>query len=359
VGEPKQKPLIDWVLARFPDTPKRRAKEWIVGGRVTVGGHAATKPHQLMDDPADSLQLVTLRKRGEAMSEPLRIHPRVTLLYLDASLAVLDKGAGILAVPSEQKALSALSVLADFLAGRLRPMKRATPTQHAALMAFRRLTPLPVHRLDQFTSGVFCVAMNPQARANLIEQFRAHTVTRQYVGFAEGRLKLKHGEWRHWLWGREGELRQHVLTEQELKLGRVKAVEAVTRFELLREFCIAENQVVTKLRFMLDTGRTHQIRAQAAAEGVPLVGDRLYNPVHRPSPKSSTGQTKQRAGTIEFERQALHAERLALNHPESGERMEWRAPLPDDLRKLEVRLRDANKTRGSDFPSRQKAGGSR
>lgn len=338
MGEPKQKPLIDWVLARFPDTPKRRAKEWIITGRVMIGGRAFTQPHLLMVDPASSLQLATLRERGAAMYEPLRIHPRVTLLYLDSSLAVLDKGAGILAVSSEQKALSALSVLADFLAGRLRPMKRATPIQHAALMAFRRLTPLPVHRIDQFTSGVFCVAMNPMARSNLIGQFRAHSVTRQYIAFAEGKLKTQRGEWRHWLWGREGEMRQRVLTAQEMKSRRVKAVEAVTQFEGVREFRVAEKRVVTKLRLTLETGRTHQIRAQAAAEGMPLVGDRLYNPNYRPSAKLSRGQTRQRTVTIEFERQALHAERLALHHPQSGERMEWRAPLPDDLRKFESRL---------------------
>jgi len=340
VRELNQKPLLDWVLERFPDTPRRRAKEWIVSGRVVVGGNAVTTPHELMDDPADSLRLTTLREKGAAMGEPLRIHPRVALLHLDASLAVLNKGAGILAVPSEQTALSALSVLADFLAGRLRPVKRATAAQHAALMSFRRLTPSPVHRIDQFTSGVFCVAMNARARSRLIEQFRAHTVTRRYVGFVEGRLSAQRGVWRHWLWGREGEMRQRVLTEREANSGRVNAVEAVTHFEVLGEYRVAHKGVISKLRLTLDTGRTHQIRAQAAAEGAPLVGDRLYNPAFRETPKKGENLQEPRRALIEFDRQALHAERLALQHPESGDRMDWSAPLPDDLRQLELRFRE-------------------
>jgi RluA family pseudouridine synthase len=345
VTSSEKRPLLDWVLARFPDTPKRRAKEWIVTGRIRVGGMPAQKPLELFEDPADSLQLVARHAHNQALTEPLRIHPRVTLLYLDKALAVVVKGAGILAVPSGLPELSALSVLKDFLAGALRPCQRAGAAQHAALAGLRQLRPLPVHRLDRYTSGVMCMAMNPRARAHLIEQFRSHGVTRQYVAFVDGRLETRRGLWRHWLWGKEGEIRQRVLSEHESKPTRAQAVEAVTTFEVLREFQVAPRRVVTKLRLTLETGRTHQIRAQAAAQGVPLIGERFYRAAFREARrKDEVGQAPEQQSLIEFDRQALHAELLALTHPDAPhQRLEWRAPLPSDLVALELRLRQMEK----------------
>jgi 23S rRNA pseudouridine1911/1915/1917 synthase len=109
--------------------------------------------------------------------------------------------------------------------------------------------------------------------------------------------------------------------------------EAITHFEVMGEFGLAGGKgFVTKLRLRLETGRKHQIRAQAAHAGVPLIGDRTYNPKYR------TRDPAQSA--IDFPRQALHAEVLKLEHPEQrGRRMEWRAELPKDLRQLENELR--------------------
>ena len=89
---------------------------------------------------------------------------------------------------------------------------------------------------------------------------------------------------------------------------------------------------VTKLRLRLETGRKHQIRVQAANAGLPLLGDRTYNPgVRAPDPTSPR---------IDFPRQALHAEVLTLEHPDQpGTRMSWTAELPKDLRQLENDLR--------------------
>ena len=92
---------------------------------------------------------------------------------------------------------------------------------------------------------------------------------------------------------------------------------------------------MSKLRFKLETGRTHQIRAQAAHEGLPLIGDRTYHPLYH------AGKNERAPVPIEFTRQALHAETLELDHPEQpGKRMTWRAPLPaecyDPSRYLDV-----------------------
>lgn len=298
--------LLDWLLEKFPETPKKRAKQWIQAGRVSVAGQVLRQPHHLLADPGDALELLG---RRVIQVEGWRIHPRVEILHLDAALAVVNKGPGLLSVPAPNVALSALSILADFLDGKLR-------TRHAVPPAYRRLRPLPVHRIDQYTSGVFCLATNPLARTRLIAQLQAHTMHREYVAYVEGRPAQPKGTWRHWLKLNDDEMRQFVVRSNQ-----DGATEAITHYEVIAEFPGAG---ITKLRLRLETGRKHQIRAQAAAAGLPLVGDRTYN----------------RRPRLEFDRQALHAATLSLDFPDhSGRRLTWTANLPKDLSQLEAALR--------------------
>ena len=202
--------------------------------------------------------------------------------------------------------------------------------------AYRKLEPLPVHRLDQYTSGVFCMATNPAARHHLIEQLKAHTMKREYVAFVEGRCSTPQGIWRQWLQLSRDELRQHVLSETQARAAGLEAREAITHYEVIAEYPIAGGtRFVTKLRLRLETGRKHQIRVQAAHAGLPLIGDRTYNPGVRGADLNTP---------IEFPRQALHAEVLTLEHPDQpGKRMSWTAELPKDLRQLEAALRSARR----------------
>ena len=329
-----ERTVLDWVLERFPDTPRKRAKEWILAGRVSVAGAVVRKPNQLLDDAAtlalQGRQLATL-----ALDEEWRIHARLSLVYLDPSLAIVNKGAGLLSVPAPITDLSALSILADFLTGKLRGLGHRTAERRLPA-AFRKLTPLPVHRLDQFTTGVLCLAMNPSARSALIDQFSAHTASRQYVAFVDGRPRAPRGMWRHWLRFDDDALRQHVSS----KPSGEDWAESITHYEVLDEFPLGTTgRVVSKMRFKLETGRTHQIRAQAAHERLPLIGDRTYHPLYHAS-KRERGR-----GPIEFERQALHAEELELAHPVSGRRMKWRVSLPADLQKLEHILHSNKRSR--------------
>jgi 23S rRNA pseudouridine1911/1915/1917 synthase len=260
-----------------------------------------------------------------------RIHPRVALLYLDSSLGILNKAAGLISVPAPNCDLSALSILADFLAGKLKAQDRGVAGRSLP-PAYRQLHPLPVHRLDQYTSGVFCVAVNPMARLRLIEQLKAHTMKREYVAYVEGRPAQRLGVWRNWLQLSADELRQHVLTETEARTAQPEAIEAITHYEVIAEFTLAGGQgIVSKLRLRLETGRKHQIRAQAAYAGVPLLGDRTYHPRYREKARPPLA--------LDFPRQALHAEVLSLEHPEQpGTRMTWTAALPKDLHQLEAVL---------------------
>jgi len=303
-----ERALLDWLLAKYPETPRKRAKEWIQAGRVTVNGVAIRQPHHKLADPGAGLallgrQAVTL----DCGASGLVIHPRVTVLFLDGALAVVNKGAGLLAVSAEPGDLSAQSILGDYLLGKLR-------TARPAPAAYRQLRPLPVHRLDQHTTGVFCLAMNAPARQHLIGQLSAHTMRREYIAYVEGQPRAAHGTWRDWLKTGPDGLHQMIGRERD-----EDAVTAVTHYEVLAKWPGA-----AKLRLRLETGRTHQIRVQAQHAGLPLIGDRNYGA---------------RFPRIRFDRQALHAERLALEHPVvPGKPMSWTAPLPRDLRELEQAL---------------------
>jgi len=343
-GDPTEnqaRPLLQWLLAKYPDTPKKRAKQWITAGRVSVNGIVIRRPNQPISDPQDTLQLLDRRATTlDCGPAGWPIHPRVNLLYLDPALAIVNKGPGLLSVPGNPDDLSALSILTDFLAGKLRAHDRGVAGRSLP-PAYRRLRPLPVHRLDQYTSGVFCMAMNPAAREKLIDQLKAHTMQREYIAYVEGRPPTPTGTWRNWLKLSDDELRQFVVTAADAKTPKREVTEAITHYEVIREFVQPKGRgVITKLRLRLETGRKHQIRAQAAHAGLPLVGDRTYHPkYHGDAPK---------ARRIDFPRQALHAEVLSLEHPDrSGTRMTWTAVLPKDLEQLEAALKGAATRPGS------------
>ena len=327
-------PLLDWLLRKHPDTPKNRAKQWILAGRVSVNGVVIRKPHQAIADPGDTLELGDRHATALACGSGWQIHPRVSLLYLDSAFAIVNKGPGLIAVPAPNCDLSALSILADFLVGKLKAPDRAGAGKSLPPV-YRQLQPLPVHRLDQYTSGVFCIATSPAARHHLIEQLKAHTMERDYVAFVEGRSSTPKGTWRQWLQLSKDELRQRVLSETQARAHRSEVQEAITHYEVIAEYLRAGGKgFVTQLRLRLESGRKHQIRVQAAHAGLPLIGDRTYNPAYRGQDDANT--------PIVFPRQALHAEVLSLEHPEKpGSRMVWTAELPKDLRQLETALRSS------------------
>ena len=332
--ENKTAPLLEWLLRQHPDTPKTRAKQWIAAGRVSVNGVVIRKPHQVIPDPGDTLELGGRRATTLDCGSGWQIHPRVSLLYLDSSIAIVNKGPGLISVPASNCDLSALSILADFLVGKLKAQDRSLAGKSLP-PAYRRLQLLPVHRLDQYTSGVFCIATSPAARHHLIEQLKAHTMKREYVAWVEGRASPPKGTWRQWLQLSKDELRQNVVSEAQATSPGSEACEAITHYEVIAEYPQAGGEsFVTKLRLRLETGRKHQIRAQAAHAGLPLIGDRTYNPAYRGSEHLSA--------LIDFPRQALHAEVLSLEHPDQpGTRMSWTAELPKDLRQLDTTLRSA------------------
>ncbi len=151
------------------------------------------------------------------------------------------------------------------------------------------------HRLDTAASGLLLFATHPAANAPLTEAFRDHQIEREYLAIAVG--AVSDGEWR---WPVDGQPAHTTV--------RVEAAGSGMR----------------ALRLRLSTGRKHQLRRHAAMAGAPLAGDRRYG--------AEVGKA--------WPRLALHATRLALTHPVTGEAMAWESALPADLRELWAMLLD-------------------
>jgi 23S rRNA pseudouridine1911/1915/1917 synthase len=183
-----------------------------------------------------------------------------------------------------------------------------------------------VHRLDKDTSGVMIIAKNPPALEDLARQFRNRTVEKRYLALVRGKVTGQQGVIDRPI-GRHRSDRKRMSSRYALSRQR----QAVTEWQVVERF---HEPSATFLRLRPKTGRTHQIRVHLADFGFPIVGDRIYGRSHA----KSSGETM--TALANFPRQALHAERLAIDHPRSKQRMEFAAPLPADMENMLAALRD-------------------
>jgi 23S rRNA pseudouridine1911/1915/1917 synthase len=181
------------------------------------------------------------------------------------------------------------------------------------------LRPGVVHRLDKDTSGVMVVALEDNAYYNLVEQFRERSINRKYKALIYGALKKVSGEIVLKI-GRSESDRKKMST----KVRRGK--EAVTSWKVIERLADA-----TLIEAKLGTGRTHQIRVHFASIGHPVLGDKTYGK----KTILDSGNLK-----ITFPRQMLHAELLGFTHPVTGEYMEFRTEMPQDMTGLIALLKN-------------------
>lgn len=158
-----------------------------------------------------------------------------------------------------------------------------------------------VHRLDRVVGGVMLLARTKRAAAELSEQIRADALAKEYLAVVRGAPEIPAGTLRDWLHRDKGERKTYVVPE-----GSPEAQEAVLEYAVLQEA-----QGYALLRIRLHTGRTHQIRCQFAARGLPLVGDKKYG-----SEEACEGV-------------ALWSHRLRFTHPRTGEQMDVAKDPPE------------------------------
>jgi 23S rRNA pseudouridine1911/1915/1917 synthase len=225
----------------------------------------------------------------------------VAVLYEDDAVVVLNKPAGLLAVPIKgSDTPSALSLLV----ANLKPMRQRA---------------LIVHRIDRFASGILMFAKTDRDRDALVRQFLAHTPVRQYLAVVRGRPGSRTGTVVHYF-RRQGMF-------QQLRTARdPQAARAELRYSVERVF-----QDASLVRVELVTGLQNQIRAQFSAMGHPIIGDRKYR----------------RAESSEqlIDRVALHAEHLQFVHPRSGESVSIDCEPPQDFQHLVRELSRPSRSR--------------
>ena len=235
------------------------------------------------------------RRAGPFTAGPLRI------LYEDQFLIVLDKPAGLLAVPLERRdeEVSIFDQIEDHL------------------RSHGKRKPFVVHRIDRDTSGVVLFAKDGSTHAALKQQFRERSPERVYLAVVYGHPEPDSGVWRdHLVWD------QKALIQKETHPKDPRAAEAISQYRVVESF---ESTSLVEVR--LTTGKRNQIRIQARLRGHTLVGEVRY----------TFGPDNLRP--IAFKRQALHAWRLRFHHPAEDRPMTFEAPLPADMKKLLADLR--------------------
>ncbi len=223
------------------------------------------------------------------------------ILYEDPFLIVLNKPAGLLAVPLERRS-EEVSIF-DQIEGHMR--------------SHGKRKPLVVHRIDRDTSGVVLFAKDGRTQAALKQQFRARTPERVYLAVVYGHPDPPAGTWRdHLVWDTKA------LIQKETHPKDPHAAEAISDYKVVERFAST-----SLIEVRLTTGKRNQIRIQARLRGHTLVGEVRY----------TYGPDDLRP--IPFKRQALHAWRLGFDHPVEHKRVMFEAPLADDMKNLIAQLR--------------------
>ena len=293
---------LDQALAvLFHDFSRSRLQQWIRDGQVQVDARVLRPKDKVYTGQQVTLQ-ASLSPEGdwEAQDIPLPI------VYEDEHLLVINKPAGLVVHPA-----------AGNYSGTM---------LNALLHHVPQLENLPragiVHRLDKETSGLLVVAKDLSTHKELVTQLQAREFEREYQAIVVGVMT-------------SGGTVEAPLGRHPVQRKRMAVVErgkpATTHYRVIERF-----RAHSLIRVTLETGRTHQIRVHMAYVHFPIVGD----PIYGGRLKLPRGGSSALVNALQhFRRQALHAARLGLMHPQTGEYMEWEAPLPEDMQVLLTILR--------------------
>lgn len=302
VGESLHGQRLDKALVQLaPEFSRSHLQSLVERGHVRVDGlPALASAHKLRAGQQLEIELVPTEESRAFTAEAVPLH----ILFEDDDLMVLAKPAGLVVHPAAGNWSGTL------LNGLLyRYGQAAADLPRAGI----------VHRLDKETSGLMVVARTLVAQTDLVRQLQARTVKRHYAALVWGRPPQRTVVGAPIGRDPRERTRMAVVPGQGGKPARTRVVTVASA-----EW---EGSPVSLVLCSLDTGRTHQIRVHLSHLGHALLGDPLYKPRH-----------KRPVLPGDFARQALHAWRLGLIHPEDGRLVHWQAPLPDDLRALVAAL---------------------
>lgn len=290
---------LDQSLAELlPEFSRSRLAAWIDAGRVRVDDGPASRKQKVWGGEAVAVEPEALPEETSHRAEAMDLD----IVYEDGDILVINKPAGLVTHPGagnwEGTLLNAL----------LHHTPQAAGLPRAGI----------VHRLDKDTSGLMVVAKTLEAQTQLVRDLQARTVKRVYWAVAKGVFDRPSGDV-------EAPIGRHPTQRTKMAVvaeDRPTGKPALTHWTVLEQY---EQYAWVECR--LATGRTHQIRVHLAHIGHPLVGDSVYG-------------GRNWAGQLPFHRQALHAVRLGLAHPRTGQIMEWEALPPADFQELLASLRN-------------------
>ena len=269
-------------------------------GTMTVNGIPCR-----MIDPAHTGDAIHMTYRENDAAEPETVSGRagIDILYSDRYILVVVKPAGMVTHPTSNH-------------------QSGTLTDH-----FPELMLHPVSRLDRETSGIILIARDPHSHYTLALQHKNNTMKKEYLGIQHGIFSPENGRI-------DAPIRRRANTIM-LRCVAPDGAAAITRYETIGKF---PNVGASLVKFSLETGRTHQIRVHSLYLGHPIIGDGLYGA------SSNENAHYQKSGFLDrvIHRQALHAAYLTFDHPITGDRMFFEAPMPDDMESLlrEIRQMD-------------------
>jgi 23S rRNA pseudouridine1911/1915/1917 synthase len=283
---------LDKVISQLvPQYSRSRIQQWIEAGFVTVDGVPAKGKATMLGDELIHIQPQAADDEGAYSPEDLPLE----IVYEDDAILVINKAAGMVVHPAAGNWSGTL------LNGLLHYHPPLAGVPRAGI----------VHRLDKDTSGLMVVAKTLMAQTELVRQLQARTVKREYYALVWGTPNQSGTV--------DAPMARHPRDRIKMAVSQsMLAKPAVTHFRRI-SVGMLEKFPVSLVACQLETGRTHQIRVHMQSLGFALVGDPLYG--------------KQHLARF-FPRQALHAFRLGLIHPESGQHVEWEVPLAQDFSEL-------------------------
>ena len=290
---------LDQALQQMlPEHSRSRLQAWIKAELVALNGAPCTAKTKVWGGEQVQVEIQSAPEQTAFTAENIPLD----IVYEDDSLLVINKLAGMVVHPAAGNWQGTL------LNAILHHVPSAKELPRAGI----------VHRLDKDTSGLLVVAKTLAAQTSLVRQLQARTVKREYRAIVWGQI------WRN------GKVDQPIGRDSRSRLRMAvnrMGKPAVTHYEVLERF-----SVQTYLRCNLETGRTHQIRVHMQFLKAPIVGDQVYG-YKGIIPLRAMTQTL-RDAVQTFDRQALHAIKLGLIHPETGAPMEWQIELPEDMKVL-------------------------
>ncbi len=290
---------LDAALAKlFPEHSRSRLQGWLKQGLILLDGSAAEPKRKVYGGERIVFDAAAAAPATPGLADAAE-DIALNVVFEDESLIVIDKPAGLVVHPGNGNASGTLMNALLHHAPELAAIPRAGI----------------VHRLDKDTSGLLVVARTLTAQTDLVRQMQARSVKRHYLALVLGTVERDGSV--------DAPLGRHAVQRTKMAIVRAGGKEARTHYAVLERFAKA-----TLLECRLETGRTHQIRVHLTSIKHPLAGDAVYG-------RSRSGDARLDA----FPRQALHAWRLALQHPAGGVEVAWESPLPEDFAQLLEDLR--------------------